>query len=242
MKNAESWHPTKFEIREGRLRASTNASHVSLGSRLNVDLLAYSLDSVLGECRGDLLDLGCGSVPLFARYTAQVASVTCMDWMHSAHGTSYIDITSDLNERLPVESMQFDTVLLTDVLEHVSAPGSLLAEINRVLRPSGKLIGSVPFMYWLHEEPFDHYRYTEHGLRKLIEGSGLYLQHLKEYGSGVDVVLDIASKLLVDSSLPLRYRLVSTIHRWRMRGVGASSRVGLDRRMPLGYIFVAGKP
>lgn len=39
-------------------------------------------------------------------------------------------------------------------------------------RPDGRLLVTVPFVCELHEEPYDFYRYTNHGLRHLLEHAG----------------------------------------------------------------------
>jgi hypothetical protein len=41
-----------------------------------------------------------------------------------------------------------------------------------VLVPGGRLLITVPFVWELHEEPHDHFRYTHHGLGALLEGAG----------------------------------------------------------------------
>lgn len=46
---------------------------------------------------------------------------------------------------LPVAGRSVDAVVLLDVLEHSPAPGALLAEARRVLRPGGLLLLSVPY-------------------------------------------------------------------------------------------------
>jgi len=47
-------------------------------------------------------------------------------------------------EAMPFEDERFGTVVCTEVIEHVPHPARALAEIRRVLRPAGVLIGSVP--------------------------------------------------------------------------------------------------
>lgn len=47
-------------------------------------------------------------------------------------------------EDMPFADASFSTVVCTEVLEHVPHPERALAEIRRVLKPGGVLIGSVP--------------------------------------------------------------------------------------------------
>jgi len=47
-------------------------------------------------------------------------------------------------EPLPFPDQSFDTVVFSEVMEHVRFPQKALGEIRRVLKPAGRLIGSVP--------------------------------------------------------------------------------------------------
>ena len=81
--------------------------------------------------------------------------------------TMRCDITS-----IPVENDRYDVVLCTQVLEHVSEPLKALEELSRVLVPGGMLWLSTPFYFEEHEKPYDYYRYTQFGLRYLVEKAG----------------------------------------------------------------------
>ncbi len=49
------------------------------------------------------------------------------------------------NANIPFEDEYFNVVIFTEVLEHIFAPpSSILKEVKRIMRPSGKLILSVP--------------------------------------------------------------------------------------------------
>jgi len=51
----------------------------------------------------------------------------------------------DLNkEKLPYPDNQFDIIIFTEVIEHIYNPGFVLKEINRILKPKGKLYLSTP--------------------------------------------------------------------------------------------------
>ena len=53
----------------------------------------------------------------------------------------WVDVDS---EDLPFDSGSFDVVVFSEVMEHLRFPQKALAEISRVLRKDGRLIGSVP--------------------------------------------------------------------------------------------------
>jgi len=74
------------------------------------------------------------------------------------------DIIASIEDIPAIESASLDVVVVMEVLEHVQRPLQAVSEIERVLKPGGIVIGSTPFMLGIHDQPFDFYRYTLHGL------------------------------------------------------------------------------
>lgn len=227
MRAEESWRPTKFELRKGRWRATREQQELAPASRLmaNRAVAAYTT-AIHNYARGSLLDVGCGKAPLYGAYRPRVDTITCIDWGDSPH----LDIEHNLSRTpWPLEDASFDTLLATDVLEHLPYPDSFFAEARRLLRPGGRLILGVPFMYWIHEGPHDYQRYTEHRLRLFCDDHELRVMTCEPYGGGLDVLVDVAGKAL--SSVPL------------LRAASAFMQVPATRRgvdvMPLGYVLVA---
>jgi len=64
-----------------------------------------------------------------------------------------IDIVSDICS-IPVPDASFDAVICTDVLEHVPNVNSALLELDRILRPGGKILITVPSQCDAHQTPF----------------------------------------------------------------------------------------
>ena len=89
-----------------------------------------------------------------------------------------ISAISDL-AKIPFQTNCFDGVVCTQVLEHVNDPTAVLAELNRVLKPSGALWLSAPFFYEQHEIPYDYFRYTQYGLTHLLEKNGFHVNRLE---------------------------------------------------------------
>lgn len=137
--------------------------------RLNRQWLAHALR---GHAGGRLLDVGCGTQPYCS--------------LEAAHCSTRIGLESDRVRyrasppavwgsalRLPFREGSFDTVVSSQVLEHVPEPGLMMAEMARVLRPGGSLIVTAPHIWGVHEEPEDYFRFTSYGLRYLARKAGL---------------------------------------------------------------------
>lgn len=102
----------------------------------------------------------------------------------------------DLKLDLPFRSETFDTIILSDVLEHIAEPMKLWQEMARLLRPAGKILLNVPFYYGIHEQPHDYYRYTEFSLRRFVSLSNLRVIHLEPVGGTPEILTDLIAKPL----------------------------------------------
>ena len=212
------------------------------GSFLIADLVAGCYDHAIPQhCAGALLDLGCGHVPLFAAYRTRVAAITCADWGNSLHKNPYLDAEVDLTAPLPFPSGAFDTILLSDVLEHLPEPGLLWREMDRVLRPGGKLIMNVPFYYQIHEAPWDYYRFSRFALARFAQTSGFRVLSLEPIGGLPEVFTDLAAKVLAHFSRPGRWAAWGLQYAclWCLRTpLGRKASRATRERFPLGYFGV----
>lgn len=94
----------------------------------------------------------------------------------------HIDYVCRLHE-IPVEDNTFDNILCTQTLEHVPNPKEVIGELYRVLKPGGKLFLTAPLFHQEHQTPYDFYRYTQYGLRYLLEENGFEVKSI-EHGGG----------------------------------------------------------
>jgi SAM-dependent methyltransferase len=195
MRNKESWTPTKFVLNGSRWRASRDPKELAVSSRLITDLVIPCYQRVLEEyASGHLADLGCGKVPLYGIYRNKIDHVVCIDWQTSRHGTDFADYEMDMNERLDLPDAFVDTVLATDVLEHIRNVDVFWPEMTRICKRGGYIIIGTPFLYWLHEKPYDYARYTKYNLIFKCEQNGLRVISLEEYGGAPEVLMDLILK------------------------------------------------
>lgn len=121
--------------------------------------------------KGILYDLGAGESPyrdFFLRHADRYVSV---DWAGSYHKTN-ADILADLNLPLPIDDAVADSVVSLSVLEHLCEPQVMLNEAFRILKPGGEIVLQVPWQWWIHEAPYDYFRYTPYGLKYLFQKAG----------------------------------------------------------------------
>jgi len=245
MRNRDRWQPSKFIYRKGKLIASRDQKEVGVGSRLSVDLVAEFYNNNLQQhAKGALLDLGCGKAPLFIAYKDYVSNIICVDWENTLHKNEYLDFECDLTKVLPFSDGEFDTIILSDVLEHIPQPEHLWKEMSRILSRNGKIIMNVPFYYWLHEQPHDYYRYTEFALRRFVESSGLRLIQLNTIGGAPEIMADIFSKNIlhlrgIGHFLAMFAQWVTSC--FIKTKIGKKVSKATSNSFPLGYFLIAEK-
>lgn len=245
MKNKEHWVPSKFVFRHGKLKASRNTADVGIGSRLMADIIASLFDTYIPQyTRGKLIDLGCGKVPLYQVYKPYITDNICVDWKNTRHRNEYLDAECDLTKALPFPDDEFDTIILSDVLEHIPQPDLLWHEMSRIIKKDGIAFINVPYYYWLHEIPFDYYRYTEFALRRFADLNDFAIVLLKPIGGSPEIMADILAKHL--QPLPLIGKILSGgIQTMTMAfintrlGKKISGKTGTT--FPLGYFLIARK-
>lgn len=120
---------------------------------------------------GLLVDIGCGVRP-YQHCFAHCRYVGLEVTQESPHGSARRPDVQFDGRTLPLRDGSTDAILCTQVLEHVFEPSDFLSELRRVLKPGGRLLLTVPFVWDEHEQPFDYARYTSFGLRHLLQKSG----------------------------------------------------------------------
>lgn len=153
------------------MKISSAHSNRRLHNWLAYDNGDRCLQQAIPLYKGTLYDLGAGESPyeeFFLRYAQQYVAV---DWAGSLHNTK-ADIAADLNKPLPIESEVADTVVSLSVMEHLCEPQTMLNEAFRILKPGGAMVLQVPWQWWIHEAPYDFFRYTPYGLMYLFEKAG----------------------------------------------------------------------
>jgi SAM-dependent methyltransferase len=142
-----------------------------------------------------MLDLGCGYKPYHDLFAPHVDAHIGLDVPFTIHGREMLDIGGTAFA-LPLANQSCDTVLATEVMEHVADPQAMLGEINRIMVPKGRLILSVPFHEPLHELPYDFYRYTPEALRLLLDLHGFTIERIERRGGTVAVICHLFCSFL----------------------------------------------
>jgi len=120
----------------------------------------------------------------------------------------------------------FDTVIATEVLEHIHNPQKAIKEIHRILKKDGICILTTRFMCYFHPDPKDYFRFSHQGLRYLFKD----FEDVKIYhhGNAIQVIWQLLNRGKIGIILNIFNPLFARINY-------------KNSKAPLGFIVLAKK-
>ncbi len=140
------------------------------------------LDDAIAEhaklAHGILLDVGCGVKPYEHLLVPFVEKYIGIEYSpESGYRGNKADLCGDASA-LPLADASIDTILCTEVMEHLADPEKTISEFVRVLRPGGTLVTTAPFVYPIHDAN-GFFRYSPDGLAAMMTRQGLAIDGVK---------------------------------------------------------------
>lgn len=139
---------------------------------------AYPADSTLRRLEYEHLS----SVPLSGRVLDVGGGAKARTAKHVPAGITLESVNIDPaieptwliapGEPFPVDDATFDAVLSFNTLEHVYDGPAMVAEMFRVLKPGGRAIITVPWIFRIHAHPDDYFRATPSWWRETLARAG----------------------------------------------------------------------
>jgi SAM-dependent methyltransferase len=148
------------------------------------------------------------------------------------------DLNFDLENKFPLESSSYDTVLCINTLEHILDYRNVLNESYRILKSGSEIIIVVPFIMFFHPCPNDYWRYSSQTLEKILVQSGFNEVKVDSVGKGpFTAALQIVYPVLYFSLVRNIAYGTALLIDWCIAFFQKKNK----DRYPLGYIVVAKK-
>lgn len=144
-----------------------------------------AIEENLDKFHGVFLDLGCGDMPYKPLIFSGKTKVKQYIGIDIETGKIDYDVKPDYfwdGQVIPLPDQSVECVMSTEVFEHCPDLLSVMKEIKRVLKPGGFVFFTVPFLWPLHEAPYDEFRYTPYSLERIIRNAGFGRVILKPTG------------------------------------------------------------
>ncbi len=137
-----------------------------------------------------VLDFGCGEKPY--KSILNFDEYIWVDFKNSWHDNTQneVDFFWD-GKTLPFKDEEFDSIITTEVFEHIFNIDEVLIELNRVLKKWWKIVATIPFVIHEHEIPYDFARYTSFWIQSLFEKHWFKVLKNEKYWSYFDVILQL---------------------------------------------------
>lgn len=168
--------------------------------------IAQEVKKFAEQSEGKLvLDFGCGEKPYYT-YFNKTKKYIGIDISESPVEKSMADYIVKPEEKLPFSDQYFDLIVCTQVFEHLNNLQFYADELFRVLKPGGKAFISAAFSWEFHPYPYDYWRVTPDGYKRLFKN----FNNIK-----IDVDLDTFSSLMQNFGLGFCRRFENKSQKFR---------------------------
>ena len=129
----------------------------------------------MGIKPGIVLDIGAGA-GVFHPFLnlPQLISIDFTDY-------PVTNIITDLKQNIPIKSATIDSIIMTNLLEHLY-DHSVIIEARRLLKKGSHLYITVPFLLDVHQVPYDYHRYTYIYLTDILQKNGFEVEKILPLG------------------------------------------------------------
>lgn len=153
--------------------------------------------------KGNLMDIGCGSKP-YKKFFLHVKKYQGIDFKNYSINRDFEEDTPDYyfsttykhSLLIPFRKNQFDNSVSFQVLEHHPSPQRMIHEMVRITKPGGYILISVPFIWPLHEIPYDYHRFTEYYFHNIFSDLHCTILQIKKEGSLFSTLILLVSDYL----------------------------------------------
>jgi SAM-dependent methyltransferase len=96
-----------------------------------------------------------------------------------------VDFVCDIHDVSSMPAAAFDTIICTQVFEHLAYPERAARSIAALLKPGGLLLLTAPFINNVHYDPDDFRRFTPECLQMILEDAGFRVEDVSFGGNSL---------------------------------------------------------
>ncbi|MGO4603553.1 class I SAM-dependent methyltransferase [Terrabacter sp. 2YAF2] len=194
-------------------------------------LLAKAISGLAPGCALDIGAAGGGNTRVLRQHGWDAIALEYgADGAEVAHGRGLATVRGDAT-RLPLADASLDLVVAFDLLEHLVDDDAAVAEVRRVLKPTGTYLVAVPAdpkLWSDHDEAVDHVRrYTRQGLLDLLDRGGFEVTDVRSWNVLLRPVVAMRRRTSSGSDLDDVHPIVN---------FGLRSIITAERYLPVGSL------
>lgn len=171
---------------------------------------------------GDVLDVGGGERNRY-KHLFIYKTFTCLDISAGPE----VDIVASA-DNIPLPDNSKDSIVSTQMLEHVKFPEKCVREMYRVLKKNGHVLVTAPQWNELHAEPHDYWRYTKYGFIELFERNGFRVVEYEQRGGFFSNAAQMTLRYFLDRFHLHRHPVLGRVFSRAFQFMGAFA-IFLDR-------------